>query len=47
MPDSEGSLKIHQDVKAYNALLAAGESVSYARRKAPRMVANGQGRNQA
>ena len=29
-PDgSEGSLKIHQDVKAYNALLAAGESVFY------------------
>jgi quercetin 2,3-dioxygenase len=27
---SEGSLKIHQDVKVYNALLAAGESVSYA-----------------
>jgi quercetin 2,3-dioxygenase len=26
---SEGSLKIQQDVKAYNALLAAGESVSY------------------
>lgn len=26
---SEGSLKIHQDVKVYNALLAAGESVSY------------------
>jgi redox-sensitive bicupin YhaK (pirin superfamily) len=25
----EGSLKIHQDVKTYNALLAAGESVSF------------------
>jgi redox-sensitive bicupin YhaK (pirin superfamily) len=25
----EGSLKIHQDVKAYNALLATGDSVSY------------------
>jgi quercetin 2,3-dioxygenase len=25
----EGSLKIHQDVNAYNALLAGGESVSY------------------